>query len=136
MVVEQRVLEYLRARRKWELEAQRLFESGERQGAVGAALDAIQERYVALLAAFFEEQVRALVPRAAFSSPPSVDPKRTSVLKVVVEGAKALVETKEPSHPLLDDWDFEYHLNLVGALWWITDRIANPPGQKAIHRVF
>jgi hypothetical protein len=119
------------AERRWHL---RVAEA-ERRGSIGAAVDAIQAEYTALLEQFCTPKVVSLGLRAAFGDPPDVDPATTRVEAVAGRGGKIIVTTAEDTEPGRSPRTYEYVLEVEGDRLLIADRRTRDLGGKWIHRI-
>ena len=121
------VLAYLEARRTWELRTQIRFDHEVAAGRVGEVVREIQIEYEGLLGTFCTPKVVNRNVRAAFGSPPTVDPARTRFRGVRFSRGTAVVVTHEVTKvpggrqfDLIDE--YEYVLRGSGTDWLIDDR--------------
>jgi hypothetical protein len=127
---------YLGARRSWEIEAERLFEIGERQGDFGQQSAEIQRQYAAMLERYFTPQVAATSRSGSFGKPPSTDPDRVTFEGVRLEGDRAVVSTSEFDLGPEGYRDYEYVLKLADGTWRIADRRGRDYRRRWISGVF
>ena len=115
------VLAYLEARRTWELRTQIRFDQEVAAGRLGEVVREIQIEYEGLLGTFCTPRVVNRNARAAFGSPPTVDPARTRFRGVRFSRGTAVVSTHE-ENGFPGGQDFEYVLRGSGTEWLIDDR--------------
>ena len=119
----QLVLDYLQARRDFEIKATQRFEVAAEAGDYEAALSEIQRDYDAVLAAFCAPNILKRRLRSHFGDPPTADPAVTQIESVTSFGQRTVVRTAEDIiGPPLGPGTVEYVLEQVDGSLRIRDR--------------
>lgn len=120
---EDRVLGYLRDRRRWELASQRRYAEGRQSGTLNEALDTIGASYRQLLEAYCGTLAEPL-QNPVFGDPPSVDPTTTRITSIERKSpSRVIVKTTEDAGGPAPE-EYEYELVLVDDQWLLRDRRA------------